>query len=78
MIQPNAGNPAKKRIDGPCRAPSLSALIVGVGDADCFQVGCICAVFGEIENNDDSSFEVLDSIRQGDIIESMEIKEERD
>ena len=35
-------------------------------------------VFGEIEEDDEVSFEVLDSIRQGDIIKSIEIKEQRD
>ena len=35
-------------------------------------------VFGEIQENDEASFEVLDSIRQGDKIESIEILEQRD
>ena len=35
-------------------------------------------VFGEIEANDAASFEVLDSIRQGDGIESIKILESRD
>lgn len=34
-------------------------------------------VFGEIEDNDDESFRVLDSIKQSDKIVSIEIKEER-
>ncbi|MBL6970391.1 MAG: peptidylprolyl isomerase, partial [Campylobacterales bacterium] len=35
-------------------------------------------VFGAIEDNDDSSFTVLDSINQGDTIESVEILATRD
>lgn len=35
-------------------------------------------VFGEIEINDNESFDVLDSIRQGDKISSIEIKKQRD
>ncbi len=35
-------------------------------------------VFGAIEENDDSSFTVLDSINQGDTIESVEILATRD
>jgi cyclophilin family peptidyl-prolyl cis-trans isomerase len=35
-------------------------------------------VFGGIESDDNESFEVLDSIRQNDIIESIEIFEKRD
>lgn len=34
-------------------------------------------VFGEIEENDEASFEVLDSIRQNDKIESIEIKDSK-
>lgn len=34
-------------------------------------------VFGEIENNDNESFEVLDNIRQGDKINSIEILEKK-
>lgn len=35
-------------------------------------------VFGEIEENDESSFEVLDSIRQNDKINIIEIKESKE
>jgi len=35
-------------------------------------------VFGEIEDNDSSSFEVLDSIRQDDAIEEIRVVEDRD
>ncbi|MEA2050245.1 MAG: peptidylprolyl isomerase [Campylobacterota bacterium] len=35
-------------------------------------------VFGNIENNDEDSFSVLDSIKQGDKIEKIEIFESRD
>ena len=35
-------------------------------------------VFGEIENDDEDSFITLDSVSQGDIIESIEILENRD
>lgn len=45
---------------------------------DCPHLDGHHTVFGEIDKSDEESFEVLDSIRQGDIIESIEIKEQRD
>jgi len=40
---------------------------------DCPHLDGVHTVFGEIEKDDEKSFEVLDSIKQGDIIESIEI-----
>ncbi len=44
----------------------------------CPHLDKVHTVFGGIEENDQDSFEVLDSIRQEDIIESIEIFESKD
>ncbi len=43
----------------------------------CPHLNNVHTVFGEIEKDDEDSFEVLDSIRQEDIIETIEIFEEK-
>ncbi|RXJ99713.1 peptidylprolyl isomerase [Arcobacter sp. CECT 8986] len=44
---------------------------------DCPHLDGVHTVFGEIEANDEESFEALDNIRQNDKIESIEILEKR-
>jgi peptidyl-prolyl cis-trans isomerase B (cyclophilin B) len=44
---------------------------------DCPHLDRQHTVFGGIEDGDNESFEVLDSIRQGDVIESIEILESK-
>ncbi len=44
---------------------------------DCPHLDGVHTVFGEIEEEDKASFEVLDSIRQDDIMEQVEIFEKR-
>jgi cyclophilin family peptidyl-prolyl cis-trans isomerase len=45
---------------------------------DCPHLNGVHTVFGEIEADDKASFEVLDSIRQEDIMELLEVKEVRE
>lgn len=45
---------------------------------DCPHLDGVHTVFGGIEEDDKESFDVLDSIRQEDDIESIEIFEKRD
>ncbi len=45
---------------------------------DCPHLDGVHTIFGEIEEGDNESFEVLDSIRQGDTIEKIEIFENRE